>query len=224
MVRVVDEAGNIEYPAQFLPWLEKGGLLKDLDLWIFRQVIEDIRKWEAEGYVIPVSINVTADTLMDESALKEIESVIAPFSGRINVEIMESTLILNESKLKRVLSRLKKQGAGIYIDDFGTGFSALSYLNKYDMDAIKIDRSFVTALSSLKGQRVFSSIINIAKQLDLYVVVEGVDDIAQFEHIPDSQYISIQGWYYSKSISAETMVRTFGEPLRVVNPSSNHSV
>ncbi|WP_434361995.1 EAL domain-containing protein [Parasalinivibrio latis] len=224
LVRVIDEAGNIEYPTQFLPWLEKGGLLKDLDLWIFRQVTEDVRSWEAAGYSIPVSVNITGETLMDETAIREIESLIAPYHGRINIEIMESTLILNESKLKRTLSRLKKLGVGIYIDDFGTGFSALSYLNKFDMDAIKVDRSFVMALSSLKGQRVFSSIINIATQLGLHVVVEGVDDIDQFEHIPVSQQISIQGWYYSKSISAELMVKTYAEHLKALRPSNNNSL
>ncbi|MEF1292114.1 EAL domain-containing protein, partial [Vibrio sp. M260118] len=97
-------------------------------------------------------------------------------------------------------------GIKIHIDDSGTGYSSLSYLNQFSIDCIKVDRSFVLALNSDKGAKVFGSILSIAQQLELEVIVEGVETKEQLAHIPNSQHIKVQGWYYSKSLPLEQLL------------------
>ena len=95
----------------------------------------------------------------------------------------------------------------VHIDDFGTGYSSLSYLNKFDVDVIKVDRSFVLSLENEKGEKVFKSIMSIAKELEMGVVVEGVETDQQLNFIvEENDPVAIQGWYYSKSLSLNQFV------------------
>ncbi len=112
----------------------------------------------------------------------------------------------DEAQLTYAFNRLHLIGAKIYIDDFGTGFSSLSYLNKFSIDAIKIDRAFVLALSHDKGQKVFNSILSVADELSLAVVIEGVETKEQLSFVPQDDRVSVQGWYYAKSLDVERLV------------------
>ena len=201
LIRAKDEDGNIIYPGSFLPWFEKSGLMKDVDLWVFKQVVRDIHQWNKKGIYTPVSINITPQSLVDEEVMTKIVHAIAPVAKQIHIEITEETLLVDEVKLSAAFNRLQNLGVKIYIDDFGTGYSSLSYLNRFNIDAIKVDRSFVLALNNDKGEKVFSSILSIANQLDLKVVVEGVETKEQLAYIPEVPDISVQGWYFSKSLS-----------------------
>ncbi len=206
LIRAMDAHGHLQSPGQFLPWLESAGLMKDMDLWVFRRVAKDIQYWNQLGIYVPVSINITPETLVDEEYLELIISVIEPVSHQIHVEITEETLLVNENALERAFNRLHQMKIKIYIDDFGTGYSSLSYLNRFDIDAIKIDRSFVLALDSDKGQKVFASIQSVANELDLAVVVEGVETEQQLQRITDNPNLSIQGWLFSKSLPLESYI------------------
>ncbi|WP_334472599.1 PTS sugar transporter subunit IIC/EAL domain-containing protein [Vibrio sp. 16] len=206
LIRSVDTKGHMQYPNTFLPWLEKANLMKDVDLWVCKQVVRDLSDMQAKGLYIAVSVNVTADVLTDEEYLTELEKTIEPYARFIHIEITEETLLADEQVLALAFNRLHILGTKIHIDDFGTGYSSLSYLNKFEVDVLKVDRSFVLALSSDKGQKVFSSIMSTAQLLDLDVIVEGVETDEQLSHIPKQKGTSIQGWYYAKSLSLEKLI------------------
>ncbi len=206
LIRAMDVHGRIKYPGQFLPWLESAGLMKDMDLWVFKRVTKDILYWNQLGIYVPVSINITPETLVDDEYLQKIIAAIKPVSHQIHIEITEETLLVDEHSLERALNRLHQMNVKIYIDDFGTGFSSLSYLNRFDIDAIKIDRSFVLAIDTEKGQKVFAGIQSVANELDLAVVVEGVETEEQLQRISDTPNLSVQGWFYSKSLSTEKYI------------------
>ncbi|WGV99174.1 EAL domain-containing protein [Vibrio sp. YMD68] len=204
LVRATSSSGELVYPGAFIPWLEEAGLMKDLDVWVFKQVAKDIQIWNKSGNRTSVSINISPETLVTEDVMTPILKAIKPVASQINIEITEETLLVDEQKLMMSFNRLQNLGVKVYIDDFGTGFSSLSYLNRFSIDAIKIDRSFVLALSSEKGRKVFTSILSIATRLDISVVVEGVETLEQLSFIPKSDTISVQGWYYSRSLPSQS--------------------
>ncbi|MCZ4374046.1 EAL domain-containing protein [Vibrio diazotrophicus] len=206
LVRAMDDQGNLLPPSSFLPWLESAGLMKDMDLWVFKRVAKDIVYWNQLGIYVPVSVNITPHTLVDDEYLEKIISAIGEVSDQIHVEITEETLLVEEQALQRALERLHAMKVKIYIDDFGTGYSSLSYLNRFDIDAIKIDRSFVLALDTQRGRKVFASLQSVATELDLAVVVEGVETQQQLDAITDHPNLSIQGWLFSRSLKPEDFI------------------
>lgn len=127
--------------------------MKEMDLWVVKQATRDVRKLTNVGVYVPVSINLTAETLMDLTVMAQIEEIIRPVAGLIHIELTEESLLADEQRLTWVFNQLHQLGVKIYIDDFGTGYSSLSYLHRFDVDGIKIDRSFVLALVSEKGEK-----------------------------------------------------------------------
>lgn len=206
LVRTLDTSGKIEGPFSFMPWLEKANLMKDLDLWVVKHVISDMKIMHKQGYFMPVSINITPATLLDDEYFEAILERVTPQAKYIHFELTEETLLVDQNKMFLNFNRLQQLGIKIHIDDFGTGYSSLSYLNQFSIDCIKVDRSFVLALNTDKGAKVFGSILSIAQQLELEVIVEGVETKEQLAHIPNSQHIKVQGWYYSKSLPLEQLL------------------
>jgi EAL domain-containing protein (putative c-di-GMP-specific phosphodiesterase class I) len=205
LIRSVDEKGQLQAPYTFLPWLEKAGLMQEVDLWVIKQAVKDLQDLQLHGIYLPVSVNVTPMTLTDEKYLERVINYITPCADYIHIEVTEETLLADKQALTLAFNQLHQLGATIHIDDFGTGYSSMSYLTQFDIDCIKIDRSFVLELSSEKGRKVFSSLLSIAEQLDLKVVIEGVETEAQLSHVPRRADISVQGWYYAKSMPLDKL-------------------
>ncbi|NVD06436.1 EAL domain-containing protein [Vibrio sp. JPW-9-11-11] len=206
LIRAINDKGDKLQPYQFLPWLEKAGLMKELDLWVVKQAVSDVEKMQTQGVFINVSVNITPDTLLDEESLTKLEAMIEPYAHYVDIEITEETLLADTQRLTLALNRLHQLGVKFHIDDFGTGYSSLSYLNQFDIDCIKIDRSFVLALDSEKGRRVFKTLLAIADQLAMEVIVEGVETEQQLAHIPRSSSVTVQGWYYAKAMPIEALI------------------
>src|SRR5690606_6623356 len=107
--------------------------------------------WRAQGFTLPMTINVTSGTLTTPSFLDKLIDILAQAQGQVPVELTEDALVEDAQVLHTAFSRLHGIGARVYIDDFGTGYSALSYLHQFQIDAVKIDRSFVLAQSHDRG-------------------------------------------------------------------------
>ncbi|MFB9887771.1 EAL domain-containing protein [Balneatrix alpica] len=202
LIRARNAQGKQEGPGQFLPWLAQAGMMKDVDRWTIREVLRQQALWQQQGQQITVSINITPETLEDERLIQRLLPRLAPFAEQLVFEITEGTLARNQPALKRSLDALRALGVRLHIDDFGTGYSSLSYLGVFSIDAIKIDRSFVQALAHSKGQQLFRSLLEFAEQLEVEVVVEGVETAEQLHFVPQGEHISAQGWYYSRSLPA----------------------
>ncbi|MDD1779865.1 EAL domain-containing protein [Enterovibrio sp. ZSDZ35] len=205
LIRLRDNYGNVESPASFLPVFEKANLMTDIDIWVIRQSVQQSKKWIEQGFYMPISVNITSHTLTDMAVMDEVISLVSEIPGLIHFEITEESLAEKESLVEASISRLHEAGSPVHIDDFGTGYSSLSYLNRFDIDAIKIDRSFVLALSTERGKQVFNSLAGIAKQLGMNIIVEGVETAEQFNIVTRETDAVIQGWYFSKSVSARDL-------------------
>ena len=135
---------------------------------------------------------------------KQLESVLRR-GHSLTIEITEGALI-NTKQSEEVLRQLKEHDLNIHLDDFGTGYSSLSYLNKYHIDTLKIDRSFMKEVNlSEKGEKITTIIIHLAHTLGLNVIAEGVEEIEQIQFLKDKNAVYTQGYYFNKPLSVQEM-------------------
>lgn len=194
-------------PATFIPLAEESGLILEIGDWVFQQAIVSIERCRKKcGRIIQVSVNMSP--LQFEQAAKPlwIDSLAgAGLPGNsITVEITEGLLIKDSAKVKQHLLELRNSGVEVSIDDFGTGFSALSYLKQFDIDYLKIDRSFVSHLVENESDKALTeAIIVMAHKLGIKVVAEGVETKEQLRQLIGFGCDYVQGYLYSLPLPAE---------------------
>ena len=123
----------------------------------------------------------------------------------LRLEVTESLLIENTEQVKEQLERFRARGIGLYLDDFGTGYSTLSYLQQFSFDALKIDRSFILQMSDDGNDTLIQAILDMAAHFNMAVVAEGVEHLNQSERLIELGCRRVQGFMYSKPLSAESM-------------------
>ncbi|MDD1620921.1 MAG: EAL domain-containing protein [Methylococcaceae bacterium] len=196
-------------PAEFMPVAEDTGLINELGGWVFHQVAKQVAGWRAEYYpLFQVSINKSsaqfhssADKLSDW--LEHLESLGLP-GGCIAVEITEGLLLDASSVVSEKLLALKSAGVQTSLDNFGTGYSALSHLKKYHIDFLKIDRTFVSNLTaSSSDMALCQAIILMAHTLGMKVIAEGVETAEQRDLLIQAGCDYGQGYLFSKPVTAE---------------------
>jgi diguanylate cyclase (GGDEF)-like protein/PAS domain S-box-containing protein len=194
-------------PAQFIPILEETGLIHDVGRWALRKAIEDYLRWRASGLVaVRVAVNVSALQLRNRNFVQEIEQAIAvnPLAaGGLALEVTESLIMEDIEHNIDCLRAIRAMGVAIAVDDFGTGFSSLSYLAKLPVHTLKIDRSFVTDMTTgPEGRVLVSAIIKLAHSLKLNVVAEGVETERQSSLLRLMKCDEMQGYLFSVPVSS----------------------
>lgn len=205
-------------PAQFIPLAEETGLINEISDWVLEAVCNQLNEWVEKDYsLVPVSINLSAKTLMKADLVKTIKKYLSKYSipsNLLEIEITEDSLIKNEGLGLSTIEQLRDMGTAISLDDFGTGFSSIGYLKKFKVDYLKIDRSFIRNIHKSDGDlKIMESIILLAKGFGLKVVAEGVEKEEQWELLKKLNCHYIQGFLFSKPQPAEefTKLLTFKE-------------
>lgn len=198
-------------PAEFIPVAEETGFINEMSEWIVEQVCKQLSDWRAKGYsLVPISINLSAKTLMKVDLVKKIMAMLADYSispSLIEIEITEESLIKNEGTAMATIQSLRELGFVIALDDFGTGYSSIGYLKKFKVDVIKIDRSFIKDIhENNEDSAIVQSIILLAKGLGLKIVAEGVETEKQWHLLQSLKCHFIQGYLFSKPQPAEEFV------------------
>lgn len=209
------ELGAIS-PAQFIPLAEEAGLIKGIGDWVFRRACRDIRGWLDKGIRVPhVAVNVSPVQFHDNDLIAQIKGTLAEWQvdpGLIYVEVTEGALMNDVPRSEAMLRNLKELGVKLSLDDFGTGYSSLSYLKRFPFDKVKIDQSFVRDVTTSHSDAVLVKvIISMAHGLGLKVVAEGVETEAQCEVLRINACDEIQGYFFSKPISAQAMEELISE-------------
>ena len=194
-------------PADFIPMVEKTVLLQPLTHWALNDVLRTWRRWSDAGIRIPVAVNVSPRTLLDQ----DLPEVVAHLLERwgvparfLRLELTENFLVADSGRSDAVLNGLSEVGVGLSIDDFGTGFSSLSYLKRLPIEEIKIDRSFVShMLERVEDFTIVRATVELGRNLGLRVVAEGVQDRETFDRLGDFGCDEAQGFYISKPLEQE---------------------
>jgi diguanylate cyclase (GGDEF)-like protein/PAS domain S-box-containing protein len=194
-------------PDRFIRIAENTGLIVPIGEWVLRTACRQARKWQDEGLpAVSVAVNVSAVQFRQEGFCELIgrvlrESGLAP--RYLELELTESVLLANAEVMLSVIQELKAMGLTLAIDDFGTGYSSFSYLRQFRVNKFKIDRSFIQDVAvNADDAAITAAIIGMAKSLRLKVIAEGVETEAQMSFLRTHQCDEIQGYYFSKPLSA----------------------
>ncbi|MCR5323339.1 MAG: EAL domain-containing protein [Lachnospiraceae bacterium] len=212
LARMKDVDGNFISPVEFIPAAERAGLIDVLDSTIYKKAAsffgELIKKTGAD---ITLSINASVKHLMKSGYVEEIRRLIEDYGipgKQLEIEITESLMIESPEKAAACLNELKSMGISIAIDDFGTGYSSLGYLNSFQSDIIKIDKSFIDKMNtSESSQKYVEAIISLAHVLDFEVIAEGVEKPEQLETLRLSGCDYVQGYIWGRPLPMEEAER-----------------
>ena len=171
----------------------------------------DCAHWQAEGCFTPVAVNVPAGVLLDSRFPELVESTRTAMGldqGALEIEITESSLMGDHAQAREALTHLRAIGVRTSIDDFGTGYSSLSYLRELPVHALKIDRAFITdLLDDPDSEAIVRSIIELARNLGLETVAEGVEDERVSQRLTSLGCDYVQGFAYARPMPADALLR-----------------
>ncbi len=198
-------------PGKFLHLIRKENAIKRLDHYVLEHVSRQLEIWESQGIYIPkVSVNITPITLCDYEFLSTLKRVQGSYKYKhlqLCLEITEDDQMLDTKELEKLLMEIKSMGICVAIDDFGAGYSSLSYIVKYPAEYVKLDRSLVNNIVIKEQDFDFlKGIIHVLQGLGKIIIVEGVETIGQIEKLSHFDQLFIQGYCYSKPVSVEQLV------------------
>ncbi|TKB07033.1 bifunctional diguanylate cyclase/phosphodiesterase [Desulforhopalus sp. IMCC35007] len=194
-------------PDEFVPLAERTGLINDLTLWILKEALRQCAVWHQKNYAFGIAVNISSVCLSDPGFPDIVTGLLAsnnfPAESLI-MEITETSIMVDPSRSLDILNRLHNMGVNFSIDDFGTGYSSLAYLKKLPVSELKIDKSFVTDLQkSRDNAAIVNAIIQLAHNLGLKVVAEGVEDKKTFDHLKILACDIQQGFWIGEPFDAE---------------------
>ncbi len=217
LMRRKKATGEIVSPIEFIGILEETGLIIEVGFNLIDKICQQIRSWiDQYGLDLPVSINLSPVQFKDELFCQKMMAIVEKYripSRLINFEITESILIEDTNRTICLLERLRENGFSVSIDDFGTGYSSLSYIQRFKINRIKIDMSFITNIVTNEAdQAIVKAIIMMAEGLNLETLAEGVETADQLAILRDLGADIGQGYYWDKPLSAEEVtLKYFGK-------------
>src|SRR5450755_1691827 len=199
-------------PGQFIPVAEDCGLILPIGTWVLRQACQQAQAWVAAGLPMgTMAVNISAMQLREENF---VDSVFAIFKETgldprfLEVELTESVLMKHAEATASILKALRDQGVQVAVDDFGTGYSSLSYLRKFPIDALKIDQSFVSQITTVPDETIIvKAVIGMGRSLKLRVVAEGVETQEQLAFLQAHKCDEAQGYYFSRPVLPEQFAK-----------------
>jgi diguanylate cyclase (GGDEF)-like protein/PAS domain S-box-containing protein len=211
------ERGTIP-PEQFIGLAEERGMILPIGEWVIREACRAARRFHDQGFQhFRVAVNLSARQFRDPTLLSIVESAIreAGIDARtLELEITESVAMEDVEQTMTTLAKIRKHGVTIAIDDFGTGHSSLSYLKRFPIDALKIDKGFVFDLpDKFEDAAIVSSVIQLANGLGLRVIAEGVETKEQLEFLRDAGCRELQGFYFSYPVKIEEVEKLLAQGM-----------
>ena len=195
-------------PVQFIPFAEQTGFIRTLTMWIFEEAARHWRLLHSEGLLITLSVNLSTRDLLDQDLPQKFDALLVKHqvpAEAFCLEITESAIMDDPQRAQATLDRLSALGFKLSIDDFGTGYSSLAYLKRLPVDELKIDQSFVKSMESDPDDtKIVRSTIDLAHNLGLTVVAEGVENAHVWDMLRDLNCDQAQGYHMGRPMPADT--------------------
>jgi EAL domain-containing protein (putative c-di-GMP-specific phosphodiesterase class I) len=216
---------NVASSASFIPLAEETGLIVPIGRWVLAESCRQAREWQlaaGDGVAPTMSVNISGRQLQDPNFTRDVATVLAETKlspTQLILEITESVLMSNTASALERLRELKALGVRLAIDDFGTGYCNLSYLQRFPVDILKIDKSFITHVAQNGGDAVLAStIVGLATTLKMNTVAEGVENAEQRQQLVELGCGYGQGFLFAKPIDAESVSRLLEESVTASRP------
>jgi diguanylate cyclase (GGDEF)-like protein len=204
LVRWQHEKLGLIPPDQFIPMAERTGLIGSLTTWVLKETFQSLEKWHKQGLEIKASVNIAVQTLLDPEFPETLTGLLASVAlpkDSLTLEITETSVMKDPDLALSVLFRLRDMGISISIDDFGTGYSSLAYLREMPVSEVKIDKSFVLEMLNKEEDAVIvKAIIDLAHNLKLKVVAEGVETKEVLRELNSLGCDLLQGYFFSRPV------------------------
>ncbi len=201
-------------PADFIPLAEENGMIVPIGAWVLEEAARQIRAWRKDCGPVSVAVNVSGAQLFAPGFLPQLEALAAEsaeVARCLELELTESSLMRDVERVIPLLQQLRALGYRLSIDDFGTGYSSFNYLTRFPIHTLKIDQSFVRDLPhQANAVTVVGAIAGMARNLGLGIVAEGVETEAQARHLAGIGCDWLQGYLYSRPLSAEAFAGLLG--------------
>ncbi len=193
-------------PGVFLPLAEQAGLMRRLTLRVLERSLLDLRTWRDAGHDLSVAVNLSVSNLQDLALPDQVALLLETRgvpAGALTLEITEDVLMADAARSQQVLADLRRLGVRLSVDDYGTGYSSLTYLRALPVDELKLDRSFVTSLTrDPRAAAIVRSTQQLSRDLGMTFVVEGVEDAATLESLRGMGCDVAQGWHVARPMPA----------------------
>jgi diguanylate cyclase (GGDEF)-like protein/PAS domain S-box-containing protein len=217
LIRWTRPDGAVTYPAEFIPVAEETGLIVPLTEWVLKEACQQVAEWQAQfGRAYTLTVNISAKLFDRATLVDRVREEITRsglLRGTLRLEITESFLANSSDAVVQRLDELRSIPVELYLDDFGTGFSSLSYLHRYRLDALKIDQSFISRMGgALTDSPIVSSIVNLARELGMGVIAEGVETNEQASQLLALACPHAQGFLFSKPLAPKELCEFLRNP------------
>jgi diguanylate cyclase (GGDEF)-like protein len=224
LVRWMHPTRGLVEPTTLIPLAEQSGLIAEVGQWVLAQAWADRQGWQGENQDdnLGMSVNVSAYQLMSDNFVSDVASVLA--SGHtdphlLTLEVTESVFVRDSERALVVLNELKDVGVELALDDFGTGYSSLSYLKEFPVDIVKVDQAFVADIGQdTASSTIIGAVIQLAHDLGMSVVAEGVETAEQHHEIARLRGDSCQGFYFARPMPVTHLDSLLRHPIDEIGP------
>ncbi len=217
LVRWIKPDGSFVFPDQFVPLFENNGQIVEVDYYVYRKVFEHIRRRLDESLpVVPISMNVSRTHLSSDDIIHYIKGLFKEYQippELIEFELTENIYIENVDSVLPLVYEFRNMGIKISMDDFGSGYSSLNSLNSLPIDVLKLDKVFMTDTLNANQKIILTSIVEMAKKLNIAVLCEGVENDSQSKFLSKIGCDMIQGYYYSRPLCEEDFIEYMANHL-----------
>ena len=204
LIRWNSPTRGVVQPDDFIPLLEETGLIIAIGRWVLNVACAQATEWREQGYPVGIAVNVSARQLDSDQIVADVRDALCHSGldpGALTLEITETTLMRDAEATLRRLTAIKGLGVRIAIDDFGTGYSSLGHLRQFPVDALKIDRSFITGLGhNLEGESLIHTLVQLGKALSIETIAEGIEQPNELSLLQDEQCDGGQGFLFAKPL------------------------
>jgi diguanylate cyclase (GGDEF)-like protein len=207
LLRWMHPTRGLVQPNDFIPMLEELGLIIEVGKWVLEEACRQGAKWRKAGYPIGMAVNVSGRQLDTDELVTDVRDALSASeldADALTLEVTETTLMRNTEESARRLTAIKELGVRIAIDDFGTGYSSLAHLQQFPVDALKIDRSFISRLTqNSEGQTLIHTLVQLGKALSIETLAEGIEQQQELSLLQAERCDSGQGFLFARPLDAD---------------------
>ncbi len=227
LIRWNSPTRELVQPDDFIGLLEETGLIVEIGQWVLREACEQGVRWREDGHPIGIAVNVSARQLDNDAFVADVRTCLETTGlepGSLTIEITETALMRDTDATVERLLAIKELGVRIAIDDFGTGYSSMAHLQHFPVDALKIDRSFITQMThNREGETILHTLVQLGKALSIETLAEGIEQAQELSLLQGEQCDSGQGFLFARPLDAEgtaLFLKGWAERGTVVEPAA----